>query len=53
MANNIDDYIVDFADIPYERVSKERVLTGYPDLDYFIKGIVESLHFLHVPTLLI
>ena len=43
MANNIDDYIVDFADIPYERVSKERVLTGYPDLDYFIKGIEPGL----------
>lgn len=46
MANenlNIDDYIVDFADIPYERISKERVLTGYPDLDYFIKGVEPGL----------
>lgn len=40
---NIEDYIVDFADIPYERISKERVLTGYPDLDYFIKGIEPGL----------
>ena len=36
---DIDKYIIDFADIPYERKSKERVLTGFKDLDYFIKGI--------------
>lgn len=27
------------ADVPYERVSKERVLTGFNDLDYYTKGL--------------
>lgn len=36
-------YLVNFADIPYERKSKERVLTGFPDLDYFNKGIEAGL----------
>lgn len=43
MKNNgpaeISKYVVKFEDIPYERVSIERVLTGYKDLDYFCKGI--------------
>lgn len=39
----ISSYVVNFADIPYDRVSKERVLTGYKDLDYFIKGIEVGL----------
>lgn len=36
---DIDKYIVKFEDIPYNRESIERVLTGFPDLDYFNKGI--------------
>lgn len=32
-------FLIDIADIPYERKSTERVLTGFPDLDYFNKGI--------------
>lgn len=40
---NLNDYLIKFEDIPYERVSKERVLTGFPDLDYFNKGIETGL----------
>lgn len=40
---NLDDFLVKFEDIPYERTSKERVLTGFPDLDYFNKGIETGL----------
>lgn len=36
---DISKYVVKFDDIPYERISIERVLTGYPDLDYFNKGL--------------
>lgn len=39
MRKDIDKFIIDFADIPYDRISIERVLTGYRDLDYFNKGI--------------
>lgn len=39
MREDIDKYLVNFADIPYERISIERVLTGFKDLDYFNKGI--------------
>lgn len=40
---DIDKYLVDFADIPYQRISKERVLSGYPALDYLTKGIEVGL----------
>lgn len=40
---NIDNYLVKFEDIPYVRKSRERVLTGFPDLDYFNKGIETGL----------
>lgn len=43
MRNDIDKFIIDFADIPYDRVSIERILTGYHDLDYDIKGIETGL----------
>lgn len=36
-------FLIDIADIPYERKSTERVLTGFPDLDYFNKGIEVGL----------
>lgn len=39
MEKSIKDYVIDFADIPYQRISIERVLTGFRDLDYFNKGI--------------
>lgn len=29
----------DITDVPYERKSKERILTGFDDLDYYMKGI--------------
>lgn len=32
-------YLIDIADIKYDRESIERVLTGFQDLDYFNKGI--------------
>jgi len=36
-------YLVRFEDIPYERESVERILTGFQDLDYFNKGIETGL----------
>lgn len=39
MRQDIEKYIIDFATIPYERISIERVLTGFKDLDYYNKGI--------------
>ena len=39
MRQDIAKYVIDFAAIPYERISIERVLTGFKDLDYFNKGI--------------
>ena len=36
---DISQYLVNFADIPYERKSIERVLTGIQDLDYYFKGL--------------
>ena len=29
----------DISQVPYERKSQERVLTGFNDLDYYIKGL--------------
>ena len=43
MRKDIDEFIVKFEDIPYERKSVERVLTGFKDLDYFNKGIETGL----------
>ena len=36
-------YLVDINDIKYERTSIERILTGFPDLDYLNKGIETGL----------
>lgn len=36
-------HLVAFEDIPYDRISVERILTGFPDLDYFNKGIETGL----------
>ena len=33
------EHYYNIAQVPYERVSKERVLTGFNDLDYFTKGL--------------
>lgn len=43
MTKIVEDYLVKFEDIPYVRQSRERVLTGFPDLDYFNKGIETGL----------
>lgn len=43
MRKDIDEYIIKFENIPYERKSIERVLTGFKDLDYFNKGIETGL----------
>lgn len=32
------EYYYNICDVPYERISKERVLTGFNDLDYYTKG---------------
>lgn len=37
MSQPIEKYY-DIAQVPYERVSQERILTGFNDLDYFTKG---------------
>jgi len=39
MRDDIQKFVVNIANIPYERISIERVLTGFKDLDYFNKGI--------------
>ena len=33
------DYYYNIASVPYERKSQERILTGFNDLDYYIKGL--------------
>lgn len=39
MRNDIDKFLINIKDIPYDRISIERILTGFKDLDYFNKGI--------------
>ena len=39
MKENIEKFVINFADIPYDRVSIERVLTGFKDLDTLIKAL--------------
>lgn len=43
MAKDFGQYLVNIADVPYVRESTERVLTGFPDLDFFNKGIEVGL----------
>ena len=43
MAKDFGQYLVNIADVPYVRESTERVLTGFPDLDFFNKGIETGL----------
>lgn len=39
MIDDVSKLAVSFNSIPYDRISIERVLTGFRDLDYFNKGI--------------
>ena len=47
---DIDEFIVKFEDIGYTRRSIERVLTGFHDLDYYIKGFESGLSILIADT---
>lgn len=50
MIKNIAEYAVEFNNVPYERKSIERILWGYPDLDYYTKGIEKGLTILEADT---
>lgn len=50
MRKDISEYAVQFNDVPYERKSIERILWGYPDLDYYTKGIERGLTILEADT---
>lgn len=39
MREDISKFLINIKDIPYDRVSIERILTGFVDLDFFNKGI--------------
>lgn len=43
MSKDYSQYLVNIADVPYIRESTERVLTGFPDLDFLNKGIEAGL----------
>lgn len=43
MSKDYSQYLVNIADVPYTRESTERVLTGFPDLDFLNKGIEAGL----------
>lgn len=47
---NISDFVVEFNSVPYERKSIPRILWGYPDLDYYTKGIERGLTILEADT---
>jgi len=40
---DLNEYLVEFSSIEYDRKSVERVLTGYKDIDYYTKGIEVGL----------
>lgn len=50
MRKDIADFAVSFNDVPYERKSIERILWGYPDLDYYTKGIEKGLTIIEADT---
>lgn len=50
MRKDIAEYAVQFNDVPYERKSIHRILWGYPDLDYYTKGIERGLTILEADT---
>ena len=43
MSRDFSQYLIDISDVPYTRESTERVLTGFPDLDFLNKGIETGL----------
>lgn len=43
MVKDYSQYLIDIANVPYIRESTERVLTGFPDLDFLNKGIEVGL----------
>lgn len=50
MRKDIADFAVEFNDVSYERKSIDRILWGYPDLDYYTKGIEKGLTILQADT---
>ena len=50
MRKDIAEFAVQFNNVPYERKSLERILWGYPDLDYYTKGIEKGLTILQADT---
>lgn len=50
MRKDIADFAVEFNSVPYERKSIDRILWGYPDLDYYTKGIEKGLTIVEADT---
>ena len=50
MRNDISEFAVEFNNIAYERKSIDRILWGYPDLDYYTKGIEKGLTIVEADT---
>ena len=50
MRKDIADFAVEFNCVPYERKSIDRILWGYPDLDYYTKGIEKGLTIVEADT---
>lgn len=47
---DMSEFAVEFNEIPYKRESIPRILWGYPDLDYYTKGIERGLTILEADT---
>lgn len=50
MRKDIAEFAIAFNDIAYERKSIDRILWGYPDLDYYTKGIEKGLTIVEADT---
>ena len=50
MRKDINEFAVLFNDVPYKRESLMRILWGFPDLDYFTKGLEVGLNGIEADT---
>lgn len=50
MRKDIAEFAVEFNSVAYERKSIDRILWGYPDLDYYTKGIEKGLTIVQADT---
>lgn len=50
MRKDIAEFSIDLEKVPYNRVSKERILWGFQDLDYYTKGIEVGLTVIQADT---